>query len=645
MATTRTVTSLCIASLCLLAVSCQKDSAGSAAKDPGETYKNYGDDIIGYKNAADGDQNNLSSQNALPSAGGQDPLFGSSLSGSAEPSMPMGSMDAEAYYPESEIAAGGTYDAGGAGGSGPVEYDDDAGVADELDRVDASASAPSPPEIPDLLNPTLDDVVTSNSNAIVENPFFATADDPMSTFSIDVDTGSYTLSRGSLNAGQLPTPESVRIEEFINYFHFHYKQPQGPTPFSIYSELGDCPWNRNHELVMLGIQGQEVELADQPAANLVFLLDVSGSMSDANKLPLLKKGFRMLVRQLRPQDKVAIVVYASQEGVVLNSTPGDQKETILAALGQLQAGGSTAGAAGIQKAYEIAVENFIKGGNNRVILATDGDFNVGISDTDALVEFIAQKRETGVFLSVYGFGDAWNGGNYQDEKMEQLADNGNGIYFYIDGPAEARRAFIHTVSGSLLTIAKDVKVQVEFNPGEVKAFRLIGYENRMLAHTDFSNDIVDAGELGAGLSVTALFEIIPAGSDEAVPEPKPGTVPVIESASGDTADNAAATDEFEPVTGDDLVQIRIRYKDPDEQESQLIVASANKKMKREIASHKFNFAAAVGEFAMMLRGSQYLSSRGAGAVLDQVEPVKEIDAEGAVAEFAGMIERYRQITQ
>jgi Ca-activated chloride channel family protein len=325
----------------------------------------------------------------------------------------------------------------------------------------------------------------------------------VSTFSIDADSGSYTLARAAIRDGVLPDPESVRVEEFLNYFHFHYAQPEADIPLAMYTELGACPWNNQHELLLIGIQGQEVDATSAPPANLVYLLDVSGSMSEASKLPLLKRGFRMLTGQLRAQDRVSIVTYAGQESVVLEGVTGDQKDVIDQALAALESGGSTNGEGGIQKAYQLAEKYFMEGATNRVLLATDGDFNVGLSDVDELVDLIATKRETGVFLSVYGFGSAWDGGNYQDEVAEQLADNGNGVYFFIDGEEEARRAFIYTLSGSLITVAKDVKIQVEFNPDRVAGYRLIGYENRLLSNNDFSNDGVDAGELGASMSVTA----------------------------------------------------------------------------------------------------------------------------------------------
>jgi hypothetical protein len=495
--------------------------------------------------------------------------------------------------------------------------------AQELPAEDPTT--PAPVAVPTELQP--------------ENPFRVTENMPASTFSIDVDTGSYTLARAALNQGVLPAPSTVRVEEFVNYFHMNYAQPEGDVPFSLYSEVGACPWDPNHKLLMVGIQGQEVPIVDQPAANLVFLLDVSGSMAEPNKLPLLQKGFRMLARQLRPKDKVSIVTYAGSNRVLLEGVAGDQTETILAAIDSLSSGGSTAGAAGIQRAYEIAEAQFIDGGNNRVMLATDGDFNVGISSVPELTTFIASKRDTGVFLSVYGFGSPT--GNFQDPTAEQLADNGNGIYFFIDSPEEARRAFIHSVSGSLLTVAKDVKLQLEFNPNEVIAYRLVGFENRVLNNADFSNDAVDAGELGAGLSVTAFFELIPPGPGASIPEAVPGTDPLaMLEATSDTQGPFAAEPEFPPVQGDDLVEIRIRYKGRDASKSDLIVGRYTAAdIARKNPSLKFSFASAVAEVAMQLRGSQYLPGERTDALYTQVEQARPADVQGAVGEFLALTKK------
>jgi len=346
---------------------------------------------------------------------------------------------------------------------------------------------------------------TEDYSRIFENEFLDSKENPLSTFSIDVDAASYTNSRRYLSRNnQLPPKDAVRIEEFINYFDYDYPQPRGKHPFSITTEYSDCPWNNEHKLVHIGLQGEKIDMEQQPPSNLVFLLDVSGSMRSNDKLPLVKKAFTMLVKELRPEDKVAIAVYAGAAGVVLESTSGDKKSDILEAINRLNAGGSTAGGEGIKLAYKIALENLIKKGNNRVILATDGDFNIGISSDAELVRMIEKKRKKGIFLTILGFGT----GNYKDNKMEQIADKGNGNYFYIDNLMEAKKIFINELGGTLYTIAKDVKIQVEFNPAIVNAYRLIGYENRMLKKEDFNDDTKDAGELGSGHTVTALYEII-----------------------------------------------------------------------------------------------------------------------------------------
>ena len=348
---------------------------------------------------------------------------------------------------------------------------------------------------------------TEEYNAINENIFHGALRNPLSTFSVDVDAASYSNMRRFIQNGQRPPIDAVRIEEMVNYFDYNYQQPEGEDPFAVYTEISTAPWNGKHKLVHIGLQGKNIPTANLPASNLVFLIDVSGSMEDPNKLPLLKASFKMLVSQLREKDRVAIVVYAGAAGLVLPSTSGSNKTAIIEALENLQAGGSTAGGAGIQLAYAIAKQNFQPGGNNRVILATDGDFNVGESSNGGMERLIEQKRSDGVFLTVLGFGM----GNYKDSKMEILADKGNGNYAYIDNILEAQKVLVTEFGGTMFTIAKDVKIQVEFNPAKVKAYRLIGYENRMLKSEDFNNDKKDAGELGSGHTVTALYEIIPQG--------------------------------------------------------------------------------------------------------------------------------------
>ena len=348
---------------------------------------------------------------------------------------------------------------------------------------------------------------TEEYDAIHENIFLEPSKNPLSTFSIDVDAASYSNIRRFLNNGQKPPIDAVRIEEMVNYFAYDYREPDGEDPLSIYTEIGVSPWNENHQLLHIGLQGKNVPTVDLPASNLVFLIDVSGSMAADNKLPLLRSSFKLLTKQLRAEDRVAIVVYAGAAGLVLPSTAGDQKDKINSALDNLQAGGSTAGGAGINLAYKIAKENFSEGGNNRVILATDGDFNVGASSNAAMERLIEEKRKDNIFLTVLGFGM----GNYKDSKMETLADKGNGNYAYIDNISEAEKVLVNEFGGTLFTIAKDVKLQIEFNPAKVRAYRLIGYENRKLDKEDFNNDKKDAGDLGSGHTVTALYEIIPVG--------------------------------------------------------------------------------------------------------------------------------------
>jgi Ca-activated chloride channel family protein len=342
---------------------------------------------------------------------------------------------------------------------------------------------------------------------IVENRFLKATDNPLSTFSIDVDAASYSNIRRFLNNGQLPPACAVRIEEMVNYFSYNYPQPENDQPFSVTTEISDAPWNKDHKLVLIGLQGKKISTDNLPPSNLTFLIDVSGSMMDENKLPLVKVSLKLLVDQLRQSDRISMVVYAGAAGLVLPPTNGTDKIKIKEAIDQLEAGGSTAGGEGIKLAYKTASENFIKGGNNRVILCTDGDFNVGESSDDAMERLIEEERKSGVFLTVLGFGM----GNYQDAKMQKLADKGNGNHAYIDGIAEAKKVLVNEFGGTLFTIAKDVKLQVEFNPAKVQGYRLIGYENRMLAKEDFNDDKKDAGDMGSGHTVTALYEVIPVG--------------------------------------------------------------------------------------------------------------------------------------
>ena len=390
---------------------------------------------------------------------------------------------------------------------------------------------------------------------IAENSFLPVAQHPLSTFSIDVDTASYANIRRFLTHGAMPPPDAVRIEEMVNYFRYNYPQPEEGYPFSVNVEVADCPWNPDHLLARIGLKGYEISYEDRPPSNLVFLIDVSGSMRPANKLPLLKLGMRMRVNQRDEYDRVAIVVYAGASGLVLPSTSCRKQETILSALERLNAGGSTNGGAGIRLAYDVAVDNFIDGGTNRVILATDGDFNVGTVNFEALKDLIEEKRKTGISLTTLGFGR----GNYNDHLMEQLADAGNGNYAYIDTLNEAQKVLVDEIGSTLNTIAKDVKIQVEFNPDVVSEYRLIGYENRALNREDFNNDKVDAGELGAGYRVTALYELSLVNSQSQSIDPLryQATKPLAVNSSGKAASS-------------ELASLRLRYKLPESNTSTLI---------------------------------------------------------------------------
>lgn len=468
-------------------------------------------------------------------------------------------------------------------------------------------------------------------NRIYENPFQRVLTTPLSTFGIDVDTASYSNIRRFISNGVLPPKDAVRLEELINYFHYDYPQPKGDQPFSITTEVSKTPWNSQHKLVHIGLQGKSIATKDLPPNNLVFLLDVSGSMDAPDKLPLVKASLNYLVKELRAIDRVTIVVYAGAAGLVLPPTSGKQKDQILAAIENLKAGGSTAGGAGIQLAYKMAQENFLKGGNNRVILATDGDFNVGVSSDAELVRLIEAEREKGIFLTVLGFGT----GNLQDAKMEQLANKGNGNYAYIDSLLEAKKVLVNQMGGTLLTIAKDVKIQVEFNPAKVQAYRLIGYENRLLAAQDFNDDQKDAGELGAGHSVTALYEIIPAGVESEVKLPEVDELKY--QRPGGTA-NVPQSDE--------LLQIKLRYKQPNETTSQLITQPVkDQRIELEKASANFRFAAAVAAFGMILRDSEYKGVANFNEVLALANQAKGEDQEGYRAEFIKLVESCKTLIQ
>jgi len=465
---------------------------------------------------------------------------------------------------------------------------------------------------------------TEEYGRIYENQYLLALSNPLSTFSIDVDTASYANVRRFIMNSQLPPKDAVRIEEMINYFDYDYPDADKKHPFSLYTEISTCPWNEKHRLIHIGLQGKKIDTKDLPPSNLVFLLDVSGSMSAPNKLPLLKSAFKLLVKQLGAKDKISIVVYAGAAGLVLEPTVGNDKEKIIASIDKLQAGGSTAGGQGIQLAYKVAEENFIKNGNNRVILATDGDFNIGVSSTSELVRMIEEKREKGIFLTTLGFGM----GNYKDDRMEQLADKGNGNYYYIDSLLEAKKVFISEMGGTLFTIAKDVKLQVEFNPAKVKAYRLIGYENRMLKKEDFDDDTKDAGELGAGHTVTAMYEIIPYGSEEEIPG-----IEKLKYQETKISPEAFKTKE--------LMTIKLRYKQPDEDKSELIVHPlVDKNVDLKKTSDNFKFSAAVVQFGMLLRDSEYQGTSSVENILTLAKESKGKDENGYRAEFIKLVEMY-----
>jgi Ca-activated chloride channel family protein len=464
-----------------------------------------------------------------------------------------------------------------------------------------------------------DNFNTEDYSPIVENKFLEAGSNPLSTFSIDVDEAAYSNVRRYLENGSMPPAGAVRIEEMINYFDYSYPQPDNDHPFSVNTEISECPWSPQHRLVHIGLQGKEVPVVNLPAANIVFLIDVSGSMEDENKLPLVKSSLNMLVGQLRNDDKVAIVVYAGNAGLVLPSTSGSNKTAIKEAINNLQAGGSTAGGEGIQLAYKIAKQNFIQNGNNRVILATDGDFNVGMSSDDEMVSLIEKERNSGVFLSVLGYGM----GNYKDNKMQLLADKGNGNHSYIDNINEAKKVLVSEFGSTLFTIAKDVKLQLEFNPAKVQAYRLIGYENRVLASEDFNDDKKDAGELGSGHTVTALYEIIPVGV-------KSDFIKPVDSLKYQPSKNNT---NILPNT-QEIMNIKLRYKKPDQDVSRLIVHPViDSHIALVNTSDNFRFSAAVASFGMLLRDSEFKQLSSWQQVISLAKGAKGVDINGYRAEF------------
>ena len=497
-------------------------------------------------------------------------------------------------------------------------------VENRASRVDGSQGAVS--ALP--VEPWRQQQEPGNTEAyarIEDNRFLTASGNPLSTFSIDVDAASYSNVRRFLSGGTLPPADAVRLEELVNYFSYTYPDHTGSHPFAVSTDVGSCPWDADHRLVRIGLQAKHVATRDLPPSNLVFLIDVSGSMQSEDKLPLVKQAFRALVQELRPEDRVAIVVYAGAAGLVLPSTSGADKAAILEAIDRLEAGGSTAGGAGLRLAYDVARENYLPEGNNRLILATDGDFNVGLSSDAEMIRLVETRREEGTFLTVLGFGT----GNLKDTKMEQMADKGNGHYAYIDNFREAHKVFVREFGGTLFTVAKDVKIQVEFNPARVQAYRLLGYENRILAKEDFADDKKDAGEIGAGHAVTALYEVVPVGAP-----------PV--AVAGDSLTYQQVTLKPSASRSNDLLTVRLRYKDPTGTKSRLLSAPVMDQGER--GSSDLRFASAVAAFAMVLRNSEHRGSADYNLVLALARESRGEDAEGYREEFISMVERARSLT-
>ena len=439
---------------------------------------------------------------------------------------------------------------------------------------------------------------TEEYNEIIESGYKSVAANPLSTFSVDVDTASYANVRRMIEYGEYINPDAVRIEEFINYFDYDYSEPTTNDPFSVNVEMSDCPWNEEAKLMLVGLKAEDIKKSEREPLNLVFLIDVSGSMFSEDKLPLVQKAFTMLTETLTEDDRISIVTYAGDEKVVLKGTSGEDKDKIIDAINSLDAGGSPYGEAGINRAYDLAEKYFIDGGNNRVILATDGDLNVGLSSEEELTELIEEKRESGVFLSVLGFGT----GNVKDDRMEALADHGNGNYSYIDSEMEAKKVLVEEMAGTLYTVAKDVKIQVEFNPVNVSGYRLIGYENRALADKDFHDDTKDAGEIGAGHTVTALYEIVLNENGTSIPEAE------LKYQQNTTTGNK-----------NELLTVSLRYKQPDEDESKLLAVPVTDEVYTKKMPENLTFAAAVAEFGMVLRNSEFRGTASCEQILELLE--------------------------
>ncbi len=462
------------------------------------------------------------------------------------------------------------------------------------------------------------DFNTEEYNAIKENSYMSVLANPLSTFSIDVDTASYTNLRRMINDGDYIDTDAIRIEEMINYFNYDYPAPNAGEPFSVTTEMADCPWNDETKLLLVGLQAEEIDMSERAPMNIVFLIDVSGSMYSDDKLPLVQKSFSLLTENLTPQDRVSIVTYAGSDRVVLEGADGNNKAEILEAINALEAGGSTAGADGINTAYKIAEKYFISGGNNRIVLATDGDLNVGISSESELTKLVEKKRETGVFLSVLGFGT----GNIKDNKMEALADNGNGNYAYIDSVLEAKKVLVEEMGGTLFTVAKDVKLQLEFNPAYIKGYRLIGYENRMLAAEDFEDDTKDAGEIGAGHSVTAIYEIVTVDSP-------------MELNTSDLKYSETSGEE-----NGEMLTVSIRYKEPDGDTSKLLEYPVAESAYSASMSENLAFASAVAQFGLVLRDSEYKGTATYDSILSSLEAY-DFGADSYKTEFISLVKEMK----
>jgi len=487
-----------------------------------------------------------------------------------------------------------------------------------LQETSAGRAIPTATATHDLRLPAYPDLQRESYNAINENPFIATSNDPLSTFAIDVDTASYANIRRWLTGGNLPPIGAVRIEEMINYFSYHYPEPDN-GPIGLTVELGPCPWQPDNKIARIGIKAKDLDPNNIPPSNLVFLIDVSGSMSEANKLPLLQQSMLLLAGELTDQDRVSIVVYAGADQVILPPTAGDRHDEIKKAISTLSAGGSTHASSGIATAYQLARQSFIKNGNNRIILASDGDFNVGVTSRGELERLISKERESGIFLTVLGFGM----GNYHDDTMEILADKGNGNYSYIDSLLEAKKVLIKERSGTLFTLARDVKLQIEFNPSRVGGYRLIGYENRALADEDFNNDTKDAGEIGAGHRVTALYELLPVGA-QAIPKVDPLKYqPAIKQ-----GDNSA-----------EVLNVKLRYKPLSSNTSVLLTqAATDSGTTLASTSDDFRFAVSVAGFGMLLRHSEYTGSLSYAQLITMARQSRGTDNDGYRAEFVRLVE-------